>query len=656
MPPEYAKKRHSAHLPEDAGGRDSLSPSGTHYRRLIEAANDAIFQLDRSGNYLYMNEAGARRLGVQKEAMIGRNVRDFFPIEAASMLDPLDSVFSTGQGVSVLRRITIQQKPVDFSAVLVPLKSREGVVESVVVIARDVSWIRTLIAAAKTNQRRIRELFTNMGEGVGIVDAEERFRFVNPAAHAIFGVSAGQLKNRNLREFVTEEGWQQILRESLQRRRGLRNSYQLDIIRPDGERRVLQVTATARHSRSGSYLGAFGVFHDITLQKKIEEALRRTGEELEERVAQRTAQLSHVVEELQREIHEREQAVKAQKVSESRFRAIFDTALDSVFIKDRELRYREVNAAMERLFQQPASELVGKTDNELFGEEVGHRMETDDKDVLSGKVLDRESTKAVCGVSHVFHVIKVPMKDSSGNIVGICGIARDVTQRKAGEEELRESRERLRLLTASLESSREEESKRISREIHDELGQNLTAAKYEVASLRKAIPRDHPELESRLDSLNRRLDSVTEDVKRIARNLRPPLLDHFGLEAALECLAGDFQQRTGIQCKCQLGASSNPIEETTATSVFRMCQEALTNVARHSKAGLVELTLFCDRDQLIVQIADDGRGITTEELRKPTLGLLGMEERARRLGGQLQIGPAGVKGTKVEIVIPLRRA
>jgi len=655
MPPDYGK----SHPLSSQGGaveRDSVSPGSAHYQTLIEAADDAIFQLDKFGNYLFMNEAGARRLGVEKEAMIGRNVGDFFPAEASTLLETLGSVFSTAQCLSVLRTLTIQQKRIDFSAVLVPLKNEEGVVESVVVIARDVSWMRRLATAAKRNQVRIRELFRNMGEGVGIVDAEERFRFVNPAAHAIFGVPSGQLKNRNLREFVTEEGWQQVLRESLQRKQGQRNSYQLDIVRPDGERRVLQVTVTPRHSRSGTYLGAFGVFYDITLQKEIEEALRRTGEELEERVAERTAQLSRAVEELRREIHEREEAVKAQKVSESRFRAIFDTALDSVFIKDRELRYREVNAAMERLFQWPASELVGKSDYELFGEEVAQRMEADDKEVLSGGILDRESAKAIRGATHVFHVIKVPMRDGSGAIVGLCGIARDVTQRKAAEEELRESRERLRLLTASLESSREEESKRISREIHDELGQNLTAAKYEVSSLRKAIPADHPELHSRLDALNQRLDSVTEDVKRIARNLRPPLLDHFGLEAALECLANEFEQRTGIRCKCQFGDGSHPIEEPTATSVFRICQEALTNVARHSNASMVEMALSCDHDQLVVQIADDGRGIKTEELSKPSLGLLGMEERARRLGGHMHIGPAGIKGTKVDIVIPFVRA
>jgi len=527
MPPDD-DKRNPPSSREDTVDRQSPTPSAANYRALIEAADDAIFQLDRSGNYLFINEAGSRRLGLDQEAMIGRNVRDFFPAEASVMLGPLESVFSTGQVVSVVRRIGIQGKPVDFSAILVPLKDHEGVVESAVVIARDVSWIRKVTAAAKRNQRRIRELFQNMGEGVGIVDAAGRFRFVNPAAHAIFGVPRGQLKDRNLRKFVSDEAWQQVLKASGHRRQGRRSSYQLEIVRPDGERRFIQVTATPRYSASGTYLGAFGVFYDITRQRKIEEELRRTGEELEARVVMRTAQLSRVVEELQREI----------------------------------------------------------------------------------------------------------------------------TQRRAAEEELRESQERLRLLTASVDANREEESKRISREIHDELGQNLTAAKYDVASLRKGIPQDHPELLAQLDALHKRLDSVTEDVRRIARNLRPPLLDHFGLQAALECLAADFAQRTGIQCKCQLDPSDT-IADSVSISVFRICQEALTNVARHADARQVELILSCDQDQLLVRIADDGRGMRTEEYHKPTLGLLGMEERARRLGGQLQVGSAGTKGTEVKISIPL---
>lgn len=501
--------RDSAQSPVPRQAPAEHKPKDASYRTLIESADDPILQLDRFGNFLFINEAGPRRLGLQKEQMIGRNIRDFFPAEAERLLDPLESVFSTGQIVSTLRRVSINGNPVDYSAVIVPLKNDDGEVQSAVVVLRDVSRIRKWARAAKRNQQRIRELFRNMGEGVGIVDTDERFRFANPAAHSIFGIPPGQLKNRSLREFVTADGWQQILRESRRRKHGLRSTYQLEFLRSDGEMRVLQVTATPRYSRSGTYLGTFGVFYDVTLQRRVEEALRRTGEELEESVAETT-------------------------------------------------------------------------------------------------------------------------------------------------EELRKSQERLRQLAASLENSLEEESKRISREIHDELGQNLTAAKYEVAGLRREIPSDQPVLLRRLDALNQRLDSVSDDVRRIAQNLRPPLLDHFGLEAALEGLAADFEQRTGIQCQCELGTSDSPVVEPIATSVFRICQEALTNVARHAEASLVKMSLSCQDDRLLVRVSDNGRGIRRDELRKPTLGLLGMEERARRLGGSLRIGPGETRGTEVSIVIPLR--
>ncbi len=630
----------------------STPRSHSRFGILAEAAEDAIFELDREGKYLFMNEAGARRLGIPSESMIGRSLRDFFPVDASVLLQTLDSVFSTGKTVSTLRKVTVKGKQLLFSAVLVPIKNHNGEVQSALVIARDISWIRRLAKRAKRNQRRVRDLFRNMGEGVGIVDPDENFLFVNPAAHAIFGVPPGRLKNRNMREFVTAEAWQLVLSQTSQRREGATSTYQLEVVRPDGERRCLHVTATARRSRSGEYLGAFGVFGDVTTQKRAEEALRRTSEELEELVARRTAQLSQVVEELQRQIQETNEAKAARKISESRFRAIFDSALDSVFIKDRSSRYLEVNASMERLFHKPAGELVGKTDMDLFSEEDGQRLKAEDQRVLQGEVLDLETTKSVGGIRRVFHTIKVPLRDNSGTIVGLCGIARDVTRRKTAEAELIESRERLRLLTAYADANREEENKRISREIHDELGQNLTVAKYELAGLRKALPADNPDLLGRLESLDSRLDSVTQDVRRIARNLRPPLLDHFGLEAAIECLANEFQERTGIQCELVSKASDVPMDDSAAISVFRMCQEALTNAARHSGASSVKLILSADDHQFRLEITDNGRGIKPEDLNKPTLGLLGMEERARRLGGQFHIGPAPGGGTRVTVSAP----
>jgi PAS domain S-box-containing protein len=144
------------------------------------------------------------------------------------------------------------------------------------------------------------------------------------------------------------------------------------------------------------------------------------------------------------DITERKRAEEALRESEERFRAVFDSAEDSVFIKDRNLKYTQVNPAMERLFELPASELIGRTDKDLFGQEAGAHIRQIDSRVLGGETVEGEHAKPVKGVTRTFHVIKVPMRDADGEITGLCGIARDVTERKRAEEALRESEEKYR--------------------------------------------------------------------------------------------------------------------------------------------------------------------------------------------------------------------
>ena len=173
----------------------------------------------------------------------------------------------------------------------------------------------------------------------------------------------------------------------------------------------------------------------VTERKRAEEELRKHQEHLEKVVEERTS-------ELQQEITERKRAEESLRESEALFRAVFETTTDSIFIKDRALRYTHVNPAMEELFGVTAEELVNKTDVDIFGKEAGkHVMEMDGR-VLAGEVIVEEPTKPVHGIPHTFHTIKTPFKDSEGNVIGLCGIARDTTERKRLEEQIRESLER----------------------------------------------------------------------------------------------------------------------------------------------------------------------------------------------------------------------
>ena len=240
-------------------------------------------------------------------------------------------------------------------------------------------------------------------------------------------------------------------------------------------------------------------------------------------------------------------------------------------------------------------------------------------------------------------------------------------ERMRAESALRESMVRneemvrtLRALTARLESVREEERTHIAREIHDELGQQLTAMRFDLVNLknrlREATARSEPvgPLLERFGELTSLVDSTIHDVRRIATELRPGVLDTFGPIAAIEWLAEDFQKRTGIRCVYE-GIEDLDDSRELATALFRICQEALTNVARHAGATEVGIRLSAEGEWLSLIVQDNGKGISQEILAQTSsLGLLGMRERVRIAGGEIEIGGSAGKGVTVVARFPLR--
>jgi PAS domain S-box-containing protein len=235
----------------------------------------------------------------------------------------------------------------------------------------------------------------------------------------------------------------------------------------------------------------------------------------------------------------------------------------------------------------------------------------------------------------------------------ICLIASDLSEAKRAEQELRASSEQLRSLAGRLVSVREEERARISREVHDELGQALTAVKMDLAWLAGRLPRTNSQMLERIRSTRQLAARTIQSVRRISTELRPAVLD-LGLAAALEWQAQEFQARSGIQCKVRL-LTKEVFAPDVSTALFRILQEALTNVARHAKATRVEVVKQKLRDRLVLRIRDNGRGFDpADPSSSKSLGLLGMRERAAILGGQVNISSAPGKGTSVTAWIPLR--
>jgi PAS domain S-box-containing protein len=237
----------------------------------------------------------------------------------------------------------------------------------------------------------------------------------------------------------------------------------------------------------------------------------------------------------------------------------------------------------------------------------------------------------------------------------LIGMGIDISQRKQAEDELKRTSEQLRALSAHLQKVREEERTHIAREVHDELGQALTALKMDTVSLIDAG--DPKSLNSKVRSMSALIDETVQTVRRIASELRPGILDDLGIVAALQWQAQEFHKRSGIRCKMTSRLTQFPLNREHATALFRVCQEALTNVARHARATEVEIKLGKKSGAIVLEVRDNGQGITAEEMANPkSLGLMGMRERVLLLGGTLAIGgQPKKKGTKVTVTIPLEK-
>jgi signal transduction histidine kinase len=237
---------------------------------------------------------------------------------------------------------------------------------------------------------------------------------------------------------------------------------------------------------------------------------------------------------------------------------------------------------------------------------------------------------------------------------------REAQQRSAhrrAEEQLRESHEQLRALSVYLQSVREEERTRIAREVHDGLGQALTGCKLDLSWIASRLPKEQKELVEKTRALSGHIDSTIQMVRRIATELRPGILDHLGLAAALEWQANEFQTRTGIQCEVHASLNEPDLPPDLNTTFFRIFQETLTNIIRHAGATRVVVELKEKDGSVVLEVRDNGRGISRAEITKTkSMGLLGMRERAALLGGEFKIGRAAKgEGTRVTISIPLQR-
>ena len=356
---------------------------------------------------------------------------------------------------------------------------------------------------------------------------------------------------------------------------------------------------------------------DIVKRKEAEEALRGAKEELDRHSR-----------DLERQVGERTREIGS----------ILRYTPAVVYIKDREGRDTFVNSRYEQLFGVRTEEIRGKTDHDIFPEEFAGRFQANDRKVLKDRSPCRiEERVPQEDGPHVYLSTKFPLDNEEGAVAAGCGISIDIT-------EIKKARDQMKRLSDSIIASQEKERAAVSRELHDELGQVLTALRLDSAWLRERFRESDAGVSLRTQEMCDLIDKAIDDVRGMATRLRPGVLDDLGLVDAIDWYIDDFEKRTKVS-------------DRVATAAYRIAQEALTNVARHSKASHVDVSRRAEGEILTLSVEDDGRGFDLRELPESAgLEVAGMRERAERIGGVLEIMSRPGEGTRVRLKVPVAGA
>lgn len=351
------------------------------------------------------------------------------------------------------------------------------------------------------------------------------------------------------------------------------------------------------------------------------------------------------------DISERKKVEKALQQSEEKYRTLVEQATDGIFIADQTGRFHIVNTA--------GLIMSGYSFKELRNMTIYDLVEPEDLKTNPFRFAEMRSVKGIRAER------KMLCKDGSITDVEVnakllsddrfLAFIRDITDRKKAEEELKTSYRSIRKLTSYLQNIREEERTHIAREIHDELGQQLTVLKMDLSWLNKRIAHYADDMvTNRMNEVLNMLNETVNAVRRISSDLRPSLLDDLGLIAALEWQLSEFQKRSGIQTFFDADEIELNLSKEISTGLFRILQESLTNVVRHAQASEIRVYVKLHDQTLILQIEDNGAGFEIEKIKsKKTLGILGMQERTLMMGGQYSITSNKVGGTVVKVTVPL---
>ena len=591
----------------------------------VDRAADAVYWIDPQAKILDVNEAASHMLGYSRDELCAMTVHDLNPDFQADMWP---GFWAETQRLGTMVFETVHRAK---SGRLIPIEVsvnylfHEGK-EYHCAFVRDITERKRAEEALRRSQAFITSVVENLPNMIFVKDAKDlKFVRVNKAGEDLLGHSREVLIGKSDYDFFPKEeaGFFTAIDRQVLKTGSLLDIPEEPIETKHQGRRILHTKKIPIYDDTGEPQYLLGISEDITDRKRTEDALRK---------------------------------------SEERYRSIFENAVEGIFQTTLDGKYVAVNPALARMYGYDSPEDMIATIMNIASQlyvDPGRRDEfirlMQEQEELTGfEALVYRKDGSFIWISESVRAVR----DPAGMLVGFEGTVEHITERKLAEQQLRDTVDQVRTLSGKLTTVQEEERTRIARELHDELGVGLTCLKIDLSRLHTMVSeeagaRGLKKVRSRIPSMIDQIDMTIASVQRLVTELRPAILDDLGLVAAVEWQCQDFQKRTGIPCTCVASADDIAMEPERATAFFRICQEALTNTARHAQATAVAVTFESRSGFLKLAVTDNGVGIPDAKLSdRRSLGLLGMKERVTLLGGELSIQGHPGKGTTVTACLP----
>jgi PAS domain S-box-containing protein len=603
---------------------------------ILESISDGFFALDSGWCFTYINKQAASNLGFKTEDLIGQNLWEKFPQFMGAELELKCRKAMTKkqpQELEVQGPVTRQWHNVRV------YPSEEGI---------SVYWQDITLRKQSENEIKLQSLMLNaVGDSIVATDANGYIIYWNESATKTYGWKESEVLGCDIREIIVpkeSKNESDLIMNKLIK--GEHCSGEFMFNRKDGTVFLAEVTQRPVVNQHGKLIGTIGVSRDCTSRKQAEEALSKAKDELEIKVKKRTAELVE---------------------SEEKYRRIFETANEGIWIVDLQGKILMANNRVSETLGYPLEEIIGRGTRDFLIKDrerpiLAKMIKALDK---GGKLNYERRLRHKNGSTIYLLVNSSPLLDSEGRHIANIGMMANITRRKKAEEALTEAKAELEKANRQLKAYgqritqvQEEERKKIAYELHDDTAQYLAILKLQLDSLINSGKIQDQTILEKLGYLEKDAGRAVDDIRRYSHELRPGVLDHLGLQAALEQIAEDHNKVGQIRVEVNVEGREPELSEDIKLGFFRVAQEAINNCRKHAKASMAYVNLMFTDNSIQLTVSDKGVGFDVQQAasrtrEKGSLGLMSMQERATLIEANLKIESQPGQGTSVTLEMPL---